>query len=232
MTLLETLQVAGIFLAGLVVRILAFSLVLVVCSLPILAAWALWRAWQRMRDRRIGLVDVDGLELAEAHHYAPGHTWVARHAGGTVRVGLDEIAGRLLHSPTAVSLPRPGTSLAAGLPAAKVSCGARSADIPAPITGTVVAINPAVARDPALLEEARYRGGWLFAMKPATASFLTLPTGAAAREWFKDETARFSRALETELGLQAADGGELVVEAPALLSEEKWQRLVAQFLKG
>lgn len=232
MTPLEFLQVAGIFLAGLVVRILAFTLVLAVCALPILAAWALWRAWQKARDRAIGLVDVDGLELAEAHHYAPGHTWVARRANGTIRVGLDEIAGRLLHGPTSLRLPRPGTLLAAGLPAATVSCNGRAADIAAPVSGTVVAVNEAALGDPAVLEESRYRDGWLFAMKPATASFLTLPTGKAAHAWFKDETARFSRALETELGLLAADGGELVVEAPALLSEEKWQRLVSQFLKG
>jgi len=229
MTPLEFLQMAAIFLAGLLVRALAFALVLVVCALPILAAFALWRAWQKLRDRRIGLVDVDGLELAEAHLYAPSHTWLARRRG-TVRVGLDEIAGRVLHSPTSVSLPRPGTVLAAGLPAATVACGPRAAVIPAPISGTVVDVNPKVARDPSLLEESRYRDGWLFTMKPATASFLTLPTGGAARAWFKNETVRFSHALEKELGLQAADGGELVVEAPALLSEEKWRRLVTQFL--
>ncbi len=177
-------------------------------------------------------MDVGGLELAEAHHYARGHTWLARRRGGAVRVGLDEIAGRLLHGPTAVSLPRPGTVLAAGLPAVTVSCGGREASIAAPVSGTVVAINLAVARDPSILEDSRYRDGWLFAMKPATAAFLTLPTGDAARSWFQDETARFSHALETELGLLAADGGELVVEAPALLSEEKWQRLVSEFLKG
>src|SRR5512135_1402251 len=230
MTPLEFLQLAGIFLAGLVVRALAFILVLAVCALPILAAWALWRSWQKLRDRRIGLVEIDGLELAEAHHYAPGHTWLARRSRGTIRVGIDEIAGRLLHAPTGVSLPKPGTILAAGLPAVTVSCGGRTAAVNAPVSGTVVAVNPAVERDPSILEDSRYRKGWLFAMKPATASFLTLPSGEAARAWFKDETARFSRALETELGLLAADGGELVVEAPALLSEEKWQRLVSEFL--
>ncbi len=232
MTPLEFLQLSAIFLAGLLVRALAFTLVLAICALPVLAAFAIWRAWQKLRDRQIGLVDVGGLELAEAHHYGPGHTWVARRARGTVRVGLDEIAGRLLHAPTGVSLPKPGTILAAGLPAATVTCGTRSAAISAPVSGTVVAINPAVVRDPSLLEESRYRDGWLFAMKPATAAFLTLPTGDAARSWFQDETARFSHALETELGLLAADGGELVVEAPALLSQEKWQRLVSEFLKG
>lgn len=229
--MLEFLQLAGIFLAGLIVRVLAFLLVLAVCALPILAAWAIWRAAQKLRDRRIGLVDVGGLELAEAHHYAPGHTWIARRRG-TIRVGLDEIAGRLLHGPTSVTLPKTGTVLAAGLPAAKIACGGRSADILSPVSGTVVAVNPAVVRDPALLEDSRYRDGWLFAMKPASAAFLAFPTGGAAHAWFRDETVRFSHALETELGLLAADGGELVVEAPALLSEEKWRRLVSEFLKG
>ena len=118
-----------------------------------------------------------GLELAEAHHYASSHTWLARRPRGTVRVGLDELAGRLLNGPTRVTLPKPGTVLAAGLPAATVSCHGRLASILAPVSGTVVAINPAVERDPSLLEESRYERGWLFAMKPANASFLTLPTG-------------------------------------------------------
>jgi glycine cleavage system H lipoate-binding protein len=232
MTFPELLQIAWVFLTGLLVRALAFTLVLVVCALPVLAAFAVFRAWQKMRDRQVGLVDLDGLELAEAHHYAPSHAWLQRGPRGIVHVGLDEIAGRLLHAPTSVSLPRPGTVLGAGLPAATVACGPRTAIIPSPITGTVVAVNPAVVKDPSLLEESRYRRGWLFAVKPATASFLSLPTGDRARAWFMDETARFSRALESELGLLAADGGELVVEAPALLSEEKWHRLVSEFLKG
>ena len=42
----------------------------------------------------------------------------------------------------------------------------------------------------------------------------------------------YVRAHAAELGLLAANGGELLVEAPALLSEEKWQRLVSEFLRG
>ena len=51
MTPLEFLQIAGIFLAGLVVRLLAFTLVLVVCALPIVAAWALLPSWQEPQAR-------------------------------------------------------------------------------------------------------------------------------------------------------------------------------------
>jgi hypothetical protein len=36
--------------------------------------------------------------------------------------------------------------------------------------------------------------------------------------------------VEDELGLAAADGGELVAPAPALLGEHGWRRVVASFL--
>ncbi len=44
------------------------------------------------------------------------------------------------------------------------------------------------------------------------------------------ERRRLSSFVEEELGLAAADGGELVAPGPALLGEEGWRKLVASFL--
>lgn len=229
---LEFLQASGIFLLGLLVRLGLLMAVIAVFAIPVLVLYGLSVAYRWLRARQLGLVDVNGLELADARYYAPGHAWLSKRPGGRLRVGLDDLAQHLLPHATAVQLPRPGTPLAEGLPAVTVTCGLRSATIPSPVTGTVIDVNEALAGNPDLLHTSPYVRGWLFTMKPATASYLGLPTGRTARTWFRKEEGRLSSFLEGELGLAAADGGELVVPAPALLPEETWRSLVTSFLRA
>ena len=110
-----------------------------------------------------------------------------------------------------------------GAPAVTVACGARTAVIPSPVTGTVVAVNSAVSRRPSLVESSPYGRGWLFSVRPASDTYRSFPTGAKARAWFHADETRLAHFLEGELGLAAADGGELVLPPPALLSEDQWR---------
>jgi glycine cleavage system H protein len=231
--LLTILQGAGIFVAGLLIRLLLLIAFVAVALVPILAGWGLYRAVertiQRIRARRLGLVDVDGLVLAERRRYTPAHAWL-EETGGRLRVGLDGLAGHLLHGVTAIQLPKPGSMLAEGRAAVTVACGARTAVIPSPVTGTVVAVNGAVSRRPSLVLSSPYGRGWLFSVRPASDTYRSFPTGAVARAWFHADETRLAHFLEGELGLAAADGGELVLPPPALLSEDQWHRAVSSFL--
>ena len=233
--LLTILQGAAIFAAGLLVRLLLLIAFVAVALAPILAGWGLYRAVERtirrLRARRLGLVEVGGLVLAERRQYAPTHAWL-EETRGRLRVGLDGLAGHLLHGVTAVQLPQPGSMLAAGCAAVTVACGARTAIIPSPVTGTVVAVNGAVSRRPSLMLSSPYGRGWLFSVRPASDTYRSFPTGAQAREWFQTDETRLAHFLENELGLAAADGGELVLPPPALLSEDQWHRAVSSFLES
>ena len=233
--LLTILQGAGIFVAGLLIRLLLLIAFVAVALLPILAGWGLYRAAlrtiHRIRARRLGLVDVDGLVLAERRRYTPAHAWL-EETGGRLRVGLDGLAGHLLHGVTAIQLPKPGSMLAEGRAAVTVACGARTAVIPSPVTGTVVAVNGAVLRRPSLVLSSPYGRGWLFSVRPASDTYRSFPTGAVARAWFHADETRLAHFLEGELGLAAADGGELVLPPPALLSEDQWHRAVSSFLES
>jgi hypothetical protein len=122
--------------------------------------------------------------------------------------------------------------LAAGRAAVTVACGARTVIIPSPVTGTVVAVNSAVSRRPSLVESSPYGRGWLFSVRPASDTYRSFPTGAVARAWFHADETRLAHFLEGELGLAAADGGELVLPPPALLSEDQWHRAVSSFLES
>ena len=232
--LLALLTGVAIFMVGLLVRLLFLVAFVAAALVPVLAVWGIYHAAERtiwwLKTRRLGLVEVEGLLLAENRRYAPAHTWLDEERGGRLRVGLDDLAGHLVHGVTAVALPQPGSTVAAGRPAVTIACGARTAVISAPVTGTIVAVNTRVEKHPTLLRSSPYEKGWLFTVRPASDAYRSFPIGLDARAWFRSEEARLARFFEGELGLAAADGGELILPPSVLLSEERWRRAVSSFL--
>ncbi len=57
---------------------------------------------------------VAGFQVPEALHYHRGHTWALPEEDGTVRVGLDDFARRLLGSAKEIHVPQSGAWLAQG----------------------------------------------------------------------------------------------------------------------
>ncbi len=97
------------------------------------------------------------------------HHWVsvddaAIDRGGPVRrcrVGLSAFAQAHLGEVVAVELPGPGTRLSAGEVYGEVESTITVADLFAPVSGVVVAINTALAGSPELVNADPERDGWL-----------------------------------------------------------------------
>ncbi len=222
-TAISILEALGSFLAGLAGRLGVFAVVALALSIPALALAGLWLAVERRRRPAV---------LSLLARVAPNHTWLERRRGGALRVGVDEIARQILPSATAVELPVPGMVVHRGDPIAVVRAGRRAVHIGSPVDGTIVAVNRSVRRNPSLVKDAPYGGGWLFAIAPHDTRWRSLPAGARADAFLADERRRLGRFLEEQLGLAVADGGRLVAPVPALLGEEGWKRLVSEFLGG
>jgi glycine cleavage system H lipoate-binding protein len=222
MMILDLLETIGAFVVGLAGRFGLFLLAGLVLAAP---ALLLALAWQ-------GLARRDRVGAARAGtRFAPGHTWLApRGRRGVLAVGVDEIAEKILPSATALELPAPGMEVHRGDPIAVIRAGKRAIRIGAPADGTVVGVNGRARRDPALVKTDPYGRGWLFLLAPASDAWKALPGGASGEAWLAGERRRLARFVDDELGLAAADGGELVAPAPALLGEEGWRRLVQAFL--
>jgi glycine cleavage system H lipoate-binding protein len=227
---IEILQNVGVFLTGLLARLGIFIAMLAVLVVPALVAALVIRAVEARRGKALGIRRVAGLLFRPDLFYAPNHTWLHRRAGGTLELGVDDLAQRLLPSVTAVELPRPGTTVARGETIAVLHGGGRAVRIPAPLAGTISGVNAAVLRDPALVKREGYGRGWLVVVAPADQAFAGMPRGEAAEGWLKRESARWSRFIEDRLGFAAAGGGELVAPAPWLVGEENWKALTAAFL--
>lgn len=228
-SILEALTSIGVFLAGLAARVGLVVLVMLALLLPVALLLGAARGFRAIRLWARGYRASGGLRYRRGLWYSLGHTWV-RPEGGRLLVGLDDLAQRLLPWAVAVELPAPGRKVAKGDPIARISSGGRQATVAAPVSGTVVTVNPAVATEPTLLKSDSYGRGWLFAVEPSDDSWRQLTTGEAVRGWLRAESERLGRFFEHELGFAAADGGELLAPPPSLLGETQWRALTRAFL--
>ncbi len=97
--------------------------------------------------------------------YTNDHEWVAP-GSATVRVGITHFAQDALGDIVYVQLPDEGTALDAGQSFGEVESTKSVSEIYAPISGTVVRRNDAVADSPELINTDPYGAGWLVEIEP------------------------------------------------------------------
>lgn len=111
--------------------------------------------------------------------YTRSHEWVRAEADGTITVGITEHAQDLLGDLVFIDLPEIGKVLAAEQEAAVVESVKAAADVYAPLSGTVIEVNEALADAPELVNQDAY-AAWLFKMKPVTSDDLAALLDASA----------------------------------------------------
>ena len=98
--------------------------------------------------------------------YAESHEWVRVEADGSVTIGITDHAQEALGDLVFVELPQVGTDVAAGKEVAVVESVKAAADVYAPISGKVLAVNEAVTDAPESVNHDAY-AAWLFKMAPS-----------------------------------------------------------------
>ena len=107
-------------------------------------------------------------------YYAATHEWARLETDGSVTVGITEHAQQALGDVMYVELPLVGAVvLAAGFTGIVESVKAAS-DIYAPIGGTVLAVNEALADTPEQINEDPYGAGWFYRLQPEDPSQLNV----------------------------------------------------------
>jgi glycine cleavage system H protein len=101
--------------------------------------------------------------------YARSHEWAREQADGTVEVGISDHAQQSLGDLVFVEVPEVGRTLQQGEACAVVESVKAASDVYAPVAGTVVAVNPALAQAPELVNQDPYGGGWIMRLKPSAA---------------------------------------------------------------
>jgi glycine cleavage system H protein len=160
-----------------------------------------------------------GFALPLDRLYHRGHTWVRPEPDGTLTVGLDDMARRLVGTPERVELPAAGERLQVNGPAGRLRTRGREVRVLSPVDGTVVGVSGegsgfTLRVDPGDLADLRH-----------------LLSGAEVRAWALRELERLQRALgSSALGAALADGGELVEDVGSTLPGDRYDAVLGEML--
>ena len=102
--------------------------------------------------------------------YAKSHEWLKPAGAGTAIIGITDYAQHTLGTIVYVQLPEVGATLTAGESLGEVESTKSVSDVYAPVSGTVVAVNSALADAPEAMNDDPYGAGWLCEIELSDAS--------------------------------------------------------------
>jgi glycine cleavage system H protein len=114
---------------------------------------------------------INGCNLPDDLYYMiDKHTWVKELDNGNLRVGMTSVALKLAGGKFIAVTPKRkaiGNEIAQGKSIATVESSKFVGPVPAPVSGTLVQINDAVAGDPDLVNSDPYGKGWIGEIQPS-----------------------------------------------------------------
>ncbi len=118
------------------------------------------------------MATVDAYEFPPDRWYEPReHLWVlperAEAGGVIVSIGVDALGQELLGEVVYVQVVEPGRELRRRDAVGSLEAEKMIRPLLAPVSGTLLAVNPAVLATPRLLNREPYEGGWVLRMRAA-----------------------------------------------------------------
>jgi glycine cleavage system H protein len=100
-------------------------------------------------------------ELPGDLQYTSEHEWLRREEDGSVTVGITDYAQAALGDLVYIELPETGAEVDEGGEMAVVESVKAASDVYAPVSGTVLEVNAALADDPEKINSDPYGEGWI-----------------------------------------------------------------------
>jgi glycine cleavage system H protein len=120
--------------------------------------------------------------------YTASHEWVKTEADGTISIGITQHAQELLGDMVFVESPMIGRKLKAKEECAVVESVKAAADVYAPVSGVVTAVNSELDNVPEAINADPY-AAWMFKMKPDNAADVAALMDAKAYQAVVDSEA-------------------------------------------
>jgi glycine cleavage system H protein len=119
------------------------------------------------------------MDVPEDLRYSREHEWV-RLNGSVARIGITDFAQDSLGDVVFVQLPDVGLDVVAGAGVSEIESTKSVSDVYVPLTGSVSAVNEALAEQPELVNQDPYGTGWMFELEVTDVSEVDALLDAAA----------------------------------------------------
>jgi CheY-like chemotaxis protein len=118
-----------------------------------------------------------------------GHCWANINEEGTVKIGIDDFAKKLIGKIDAFEFPTIGNTIRKGQPLFSIKQGTRSIKFNSPVSGTVKEVNEPVNRDLESFEFTSYEHNWICEIdaKALDSEVMQLKIGNAAVNLYQED---------------------------------------------
>jgi CheY-like chemotaxis protein/glycine cleavage system H lipoate-binding protein len=160
-----------------------------------------------------------------------GHCWASLAQDGTVRIGPDDFARKLLGHADAIDLPEVGREVKAGERLFSIRQDGKQAHFHAPLSGKVAKVNTDLARDNNRLDNLSYARSWVCVVEgeDLDKELPKLMIGKSAVALFQEDIDRFMAFLHKAGGSEISDPAALCIGAFETLNDNRWEAAAREF---
>jgi CheY-like chemotaxis protein/glycine cleavage system H lipoate-binding protein len=167
-----------------------------------------------------------------------GHCWLTMEPDGSVKIGIDDFAKKLLGKIDDIEFPNLGMSVKAGQALFSVRHGHRTVPFQAPISGRVTKVNKWLNEHLEALDVTPYGRNWVCIVDADDfdAELQRLKIGKAAVSFYQTEIDHFMESVGKSHGGGNGNGGKEVRESLHVgqmenLGDHEWVTIVNKFFK-
>lgn len=162
-----------------------------------------------------------------------GHCWASLAQDGSVKVGIDDFAKKLIGPIDGIEFPNVGMTVKAGQPLFSVRQKHRSVQFHAPASGRVTKVNQALAEDLEALEMTPYHKNWICMIEADNldVDVPALKIGRSAVALFQADIDRFRSEVKGRAISGARLDGELSVGELQTLDDSTREKIVREFFR-
>ncbi len=162
-----------------------------------------------------------------------GHTWASISQDGTVKVGLDDFAKKLIGNIEDIEFPNLGMSIAKGQPLFSIKQNKKSIKFLSPVSGVVSKINSELSENPELLNFSIYEGNWIASIDAdhLDTELPQLKIGKNAVSFFQEEIDRYVASIKNYIKDEKGSSHDFQYYWGQLesLEEKNWYIITGEF---
>jgi CheY-like chemotaxis protein/glycine cleavage system H lipoate-binding protein len=175
-----------------------------------------------------------GFSIPGGVFISSGHCWAGIRQDGTVMIGIDDFAKKLIGVIDDIELPNLGMSVSAGQTLFSIRQGYRTVMFHSPCSGRVTAVNSAINGNRSALNITPYGRNWLCVVDADSidCDIDKMKIGNAAVAFFQSEVERVRAFLEKiEYREEDRSGGLLRVGEMESLRDNDWDEVCRNFFE-
>lgn len=163
-----------------------------------------------------------------------GHCWAAVAQDGTVKIGIDDFAKKLIGKVDDIEFPNLGMSITKGQPLFSIKQGKKSIHFNSPVSGLVSKINNELSENISSLDYTTYEKNWITVIDAdkLDTELSLLKIGKNAVNYYQEEIEKYSKQIKSLIKEDSKkDSFELYWGQLENLEDKDWYSITGEFFK-